>query len=235
MPNEMQARHPFEKRTVGAIAAELPGATAVFRKHKLDFCCGGDVALEKAAQAKGAPLDEIVGQLEALDPYAVETPSDPDALIDHILRRYHDVHRQELPELVRLAKRVEAVHRDHPQVPAGLAAALEELAAELDTHMRKEEEILFPLMRDGGSSMIGHPIARMRLEHDDVGEQLRSIEALTHNCELPDGACTTWHALYAGVRKLIDDLMQHIHLENNVLFPQFATELPATPVCMGHH
>ncbi len=99
--------------------------------------------------------------------------------------------------------------------------------------MQKEEQVLFPLMRAGGAPMIVHPIARMRFEHDEHGERLRRLEALTGNFALPADACPTWAALYTGLRKLVDDLMEHVHLENNVLFPQFAAEgeLPATPVC----
>ena len=87
--------------------------------------------------------------------------------------------------------------------------------------MLKEEQVLFPLMRAGGAPMIVHPIAQMRLEHDEHGERLRRLEALTGGFALPDGACPTWAALYTGLRKLVDDVMEHVHLENNVLFARF--------------
>ena len=87
--------------------------------------------------------------------------------------------------------------------------------------MQKEEQILFPLMRRGGHPMIAQPIAVMLSEHDSHGEQLRRLEALTTDFTPPAGACTTWRALYLGAGKLADDLMEHIHLENNVLFPRF--------------
>jgi regulator of cell morphogenesis and NO signaling len=95
------------------------------------------------------------------------------------------------------------------------------MARELEQHMSKEELILFPAMR---SAMRGleAPIARMRHEHNDHGQTLRKLEALTDGFTVPSGACRTWHALYAGASKLADDLQQHIHLENNVLFPRFA-------------
>jgi regulator of cell morphogenesis and NO signaling len=234
MGAQMQNKTGFEAQTVGAIAAGLPGATAVFRRYKLDFCCGGDVPLGEAALAKGIPINEITSRLAALDTgAAIDAPSDAPALIDHILTRYHDVHRRELPELVRLARRVEARHEGHPYVPAGLADTLEEMLADLGQHMVKEETILFPMMRAGGAPMIGFPIARMRAEHVEHGERLRKVELLTNGCQPPPDACNSWLALYAGVRKLVDDLMQHIHLENNVLFPQFASGEPVLPVCMG--
>ncbi len=209
-------------RTVADIAATLPGATAVFRRHKLDFCCGGQSPLGEAVTARGADLGTVEAELAALAPAAAAAePVETEALIAHIIERFHETHRRELPELVRLARRVEAVHGDRAGAPLGLAAALEDLAAELESHMAKEEQVLFPMMLRGGHPMIGHPIAAMRHEHDDAGEQLRLVEALTQGHVPPEGACNTWRALYAGTRKLADDLMEHIHLENNVLFPRF--------------
>lgn len=211
----------FATRRVAEIAAALPGSTAVFRKHKLDFCCGGDVPLAEAAARRGASLPAIEAELATLLPREATAPEGTGALIDLIETRYHATHRRELPELIRLARRVEAVHGDKPEAPRGLADLLEEMGAELESHMQKEEAVLFPMMRDGGHPMIGHPIAMMRHEHDDHGEHLRALEALTNNGVPPAGACNTWRALFAGTRKLADDLMEHIHLENNILFPRF--------------
>lgn len=213
----------FAGRTLSDIAASLPGATAVFRKRKMDFCCGGGVPLSEAAAAKGLDLDAIEAELEALDTGAA--PADAalptEALIGRILERYHAVHRRELPELVRLAHRVEAVHRQNPQVPAGLGDLLEEVEQELTSHMMKEERILFPMMLAGQGASAGGPIAVMRHEHDDHGAQLARIMALTADATPPEGACTTWRALYSGIRKFAEDLTEHVHLENNVLFPRF--------------
>lgn len=221
---------PLAQRTLGEIAVMLPGATAVFRRHRLDFCCGGSVALDTAAARKGIATDAIVAELESLDPDAFpEAPDEPGALIDYILARYHEVHRRELPELVRLARRVEAVHSGHADVPAGLAEALENMRLELEAHMDKEEAILFPMMKAGGYRMIAMPVTRMRIEHDEHGVRLRAIEELSRGGVAPEDACPTWKALYAGVRKLSDDLMEHIHLENNLLFPRFVPALRSMP------
>ncbi len=211
----------FAARPVGEIAAALPGATAVFRKHKLDFCCGGEAPLAEAAAARGASLPTLEAELAALVPDAAAAPQETDALIDLIETRYHATHRRELPELIRLARRVEAVHGDKAAAPRGLAELLQTMSAELEDHMQKEEQVLFPLMRRGGHPMIGHPIGMMRHEHDGHGEHLRALEALTAGGEPPAEACNTWRALYAGTRKLTDDVMEHIHLENNILFPRF--------------
>src|SRR5690606_5161162 len=204
------------------IAIERPGATAVFRRHKIDFCCNGGVPLAEAAARRGVELDALEDELVRLQPVQAAAPTDVDALIDHILERYHEVHRAEFPEAIRLARRVEAVHRDKPDCPHGLADHLTFMFGDLDGHQRKEEQVLFPMMRQGGSPMIGFPIARMMAEHEEVGEQLERLAELTTDFVPPPGACTTWRALYQACRKIDEDLREHMHLENNILFPQFA-------------
>lgn len=209
-------------QALGQIAVALPGATAVFRRLKLDFCCGGQVALGEACAAKGLNTEQVLEELAALEhDDAVPGSPDPVALVDHILQRYHEVHRVQLPELIRMARRVEAVHRDHPQVPHGLAEFLEAMEAELLDHMAKEEAVLFPLFKAGGHPFVGQPINMMRHEHVNHGEQLERLAALTTGHQPPADACNTWRALYAGTHQLTEDLISHIHLENNVLFPQF--------------
>jgi len=217
---------------IGQIAVQLPGATAVFRRLKLDFCCGGQVSLARAAAEKGLDVDAVLAELAALQRSdAVPEAASPGALIDHILVRYHEVHRAQLPELIRMARRVEAVHRDNPHVPAGLADLLEEMHEELLSHMAKEEQVLFPMLKAGGNPFVGQPIHMMRAEHVDHGAALDQLNALTHDATPPQGACNTWRALYAGIAQLGDDLISHIHLENNVLFPQFEASAPAAQGC----
>lgn len=211
----------YADRQVADIAASLPGATKVFRSHKIDFCCGGQVSLANAAEGKGVPLAQLEAELAGLEGAPSTHPAETDALIQHILTRFHDTHRRELPELIRLAQRVEARHAGHAEVPRGLHAALVELAEALELHMQKEEQVLFPLMQAGGHPMIHAPIGMMRNEHDEHGARLAALEELTHACVAPAEACASWRALYTGVRKLIDDVHEHVHLENNVLFAGF--------------
>lgn len=142
-------------------------------------------------------------------------------LIDHILTRYHTVHRAQLPELIRMAQRVEAVHLENPHVPAGLADLLKTMQQELLSHMEKEEGLLFPMLKAGGNPFIGQPIAMMRAEHADHCNLLESLNTLTNDATPPAGACTTWRALYTGIGEFRDDLMNHIHIENTELFAQF--------------
>ena len=213
----------FAERTLADIAASLPGASAVFRQRKLDFCCGGKVRLSQAAAERGIGLGELETELATVAARGLpaEQPESTEELISLIETRYHAVHRQELPELLRLARRVEAVHRNHANAPAGIAALLEQMGSELEDHMQKEEQILFPLMRRGGHPMIAQPISVMLAEHDDHGAHLRRLESLTNDFTVPEDACPTWRALSVGAKKLADDLVQHIHTENNVLFPRF--------------
>ena len=143
-------------------------------------------------------------------------------LVAHVLARYHTVHRQQLPELLRLARKVEQVHGEHADCPHGLAGQLSAMVQELESHMRKEENVLFPMIAGGHGAMAGGPISVMRMEHDDHGVALRAIERLTNGIVAPAGACTTWRALYTGLRTFREDLMAHIHTENNILFERFA-------------
>lgn len=209
-------------QSLGQIAVQLPGATAVFRRLKLDFCCGGQISLRQAVDDKKLDLSPVLTELAALERGGQAPQSTaPAALIDHILERYRAVHRAQLPELIRMARRVESVHRGNPEVPSGLADLLESMEGELLEHMQKEEAILFPMLKDGGNPFVVHPISLMRSEHVSHGQQLDRLARLTHDATPPEGACNTWRALYAGVAQLSDDLMSHIHLENNVLFVQF--------------
>ena len=148
-------------------------------------------------------------------------PDDPAELTRHIERRYHARHREQLPELAAMAARVEALHAGAPQVPAGLSQLLRRLIGELEVHMKKEELLLFPAMRGQAADRLATPIGEMRHDHDDHGAFLDEVAQLTNDHTLPEGACRSWQALYAGTAQLRADLMEHIHLENNVLFPRF--------------
>lgn len=145
-----------------------------------------------------------------------ETP----ALITHIVERYHQTHRRELPELVALARKVEKVHGTDPNAPHGLADALQAMVGELEVHMKKEELLLFPALARGRTDAVDR-IVGMRDDHEDQEDALARIAAITHGFRLPADACQSWRRLYDGTRKLVDDIEEHIYLENEVLFPRF--------------
>lgn len=157
---------------------------------------------------------------------ATATPSSADGLIALILERYHAAHRKELPQLIALARKVEAAHAAHPACPDGLTDFLLDTLADLEGHMRKEENLLFPLLLGDGGSCVPFAMKRMRAEHDDHGERLTIMARLAHEYAPPADACGAWRALYAGCAKLDTDLHEHIRLENEVLFPMFEQRPP---------
>jgi len=152
-------------------------------------------------------------------------PTEPSALIEYILQRFHEVHRQQLPELIELATKVESVHADHPDVPRGLAVLLQQMHSELLDHMAKEEGVLFPMLARGGNSFVTHPICVMMSEHEEHARRLTQLMALTRQATPPAGACTTWVRLCTATKTFAEDLQKHIQLENTVLFPQFDSSL----------
>lgn len=208
---------------VGQIAAQLAGSTAVFQKYGIDFCCGGKHVLEDALNKKKLDAPTVLRELIALEknPYQDHKNwseiSNAD-LIHHLCSHYHDKHRQQLPELIRLAAKVERVHGDKADCPHGLAQLLTEILDDLENHMLKEEEVLFPMIVHGRLAQAQMPIYAMENEHIEHGQRLERLLALTNQGIPPKGACNTWQALYLGVRSFSQEIVEHIHLENNVLF-----------------
>ena len=154
-----------------------------------------------------------------------DAPTDPGALTHHIEARYHAPHREQLPMLAAMAERVADVHFGDEGVPEVLSTLLQQMIGEMEVHMKKEELILFPAIRRakvlGGMPGIESPIAVMRADHAGHDQEVAEIRRLTANLSLPDGACGPWTRLYSGLAEFIDDLTEHMRLENDVLFPQF--------------
>ncbi|WP_417280689.1 hemerythrin domain-containing protein [Celeribacter sp.] len=142
-------------------------------------------------------------------------------LTRHIETRYHARHRQQLQTLIKLAEMIEDLHEPDHNVPEGLTAILRRLNGEMEVHMKKEELLVFPLIRLGTNAPLAERTALMRADHDC---EIAKIRHLTDNLTLPEGACTPWATLYEGLAEFIADLSEHIRLENNVLFPQFEPE-----------
>ena len=147
--------------------------------------------------------------------------NDAAALTHYIETRYHARHREQLPMLAAMAERVEDVHFGDDGVPDGLSVLLQQMIGEMEIHMKKEELILFPAIRRGGMPGTEAPIAVMRADHAGHDREVAEIRRRTGNLTLPDGACGTWTRLYEGLADFIDDLTEHMRLENEVLFPPF--------------
>jgi regulator of cell morphogenesis and NO signaling len=228
--------------TVGEIAAELPGCTREFEKLGIDYCCGGNRTLDQACVEAKLPIDEVLERLKQSAEAAKKTDSAegwqqaPLAdLIANINATHHVFVRSECPRIVALTDKVAGVHgKNHPellQVQQLFAALSEELAV----HLMKEEQILFPyitLLEESAvagepapPAMFGtvmNPIGMMMREHDGAGEALRALRKATSDYTLPEEACISYRTLYLALQDFEADLHQHIHKENNILFPRAA-------------
>lgn len=212
--------------TVGEIATKHPLATRVFARHNIDFCCGGGSTLGEMCKQNDldsdAILTEIQKEIESPANTGTQWDQEPLAdLIDHLLVTYHRPLDEELPRLEYMVRKVFDVHGDKdPEMFAELKQVYLDLKSELDAHMQKEEQILFPMIKRGQGGMANGPISVMLMEHDSAGSALKRIRELTNNYQVPAEACNTWRALWHGLEAFEKDLHQHIHLENNILFPR---------------
>lgn len=232
--------------TVRELAVKIPGATRIFEQFKIDYCCGGNRTLAEASAAVGVSTDEV--QL-LLDRASIQTagsdePVDPNAislagLIDHIVVEHHLFTRGELDRLDVLAETVLHAHgENHPELKR-IRGLVTELGADLRPHMQKEEQLLFPYIvalenaaTDGTIpapprfGTVRNPVRMMAMEHETAGMLLQCLRNASHDFTPPADACYSYLTLYRGLADLEKDLHQHIHLENNVLFPR-AVELEA--------
>lgn len=242
---EVSILNPFDATDlaaakVGELARDYPASIRVFQRHGIDFCCGGKRTVAEAAQRAGADAGGLLADLRQTFTEASgavgawDVPDSPADLAKLIVGRYHVALRSELPRLVAMANRVEQVHgAEMPQVLPALAAHVRALAAELDAHMLEEEDVLFPAIeRMERAARRGEPIAPRDLagvveareeEHTAAGERLAALRALSNAFTPPDWACNTFRGLYYGLAELERELHEHIHLENNVLFPRAMT------------
>jgi regulator of cell morphogenesis and NO signaling len=228
-----------DSTTLADIVAADFRAAAVLDRFGLDFCCGGKRTLDEACAAKKLDAGAVAAALGALDPTsgggaaAPDVNWRPDALARHIVERHHGYVRAQTPVIAaRLAKLV-SVHGERHKELAAVAAHFAEVAAELQTHMIKEEQILFPYIAalaaaaDGGSApppnpfgTVRNPIRMMEMEHQSAGGELATIRELTGDYTVPEDGCATYRVCYAELADFDRDLRRHIHLENNVLFPK---------------
>jgi len=209
---------------VGHVAAEYPLATRVFHRHNIDFCCGGGASLAAACERRGVDPAEIIVEIEK----ELQVSSEPakrwdeatvDELIDHILEAFHRPLTEELRRLHVLGRKVLTVHGAGTPVLEELFTIYTGLQLELEKHMASEE-VAFPLFREGRAPDVAKDIEGMEREHTDAGNALAQIRKLTNDYEVPEGACNSWRALWHGLAQLEVELHEHIHLENNILFPR---------------
>jgi regulator of cell morphogenesis and NO signaling len=220
-------------QTVASVVADAPGTSRLFERLGIDFCCGGHVPLSEAVARKGLQVEAV---LLGLAQAAAERPGLPaedawptaSSLIDHVLEVHHSFVAREIPRLSALMEKVNRVHgpSHSEQIPL-MARIWARVAAELDAHMRKEEEILFPAIRAIEARRtpvmpcgVEGPMAVMEAEHEEAGRALRQLRALAKDYEVPADACGSWRALWSGLDEFERDLHVHVHLENALLFPR---------------
>ena len=217
---------PTTDDRVGRIAAERPLATRVFARYGIDFCCGGGRSLAAACAERGLDPVEVVAEIERetgadVGPVRRWDEASLGELVDHIVAAFHHPLREELPRLEAMARKVLAVHGEKdPATLTELVDVFAGLRRELEDHMTKEEQVLFPMVRRGDGASAGCPIAAIEREHEDAAAALRRLRELTQGYVVPEGACTTWRALWHGLAALETTMHEHVHLENNVLFPR---------------
>jgi regulator of cell morphogenesis and NO signaling len=224
-------------KTVAQIAIENPTAAREFERLGIDYCCGGKRSLEDACTAANVSIDEVLKRLEAasVTPANARDFSNSSAtdLMQHIQSTHHVFVREECPRIRALANKVATKHGEaHPEL-LEVRDVFGALADELAVHLMKEEQILFPYVRQMEEAVlekqpvppamfgtVANPIRMMEHEHDGAGDALRMLRSATKNYTLPDDACTSYQLLYQGLQAFEADLHQHIHLENNLLHPR---------------
>lgn len=219
--------------TLAEIVSNAPSLTPELERLGLDYCCGGKRSLAEACEQKGLDPEAIAAELAALprtsEPVADWSGLSPAALVDHLEASHHQFLKRELPRLSELAAKVSRVHgTNHPEL-VDAAQLLDQIRADLEPHLRKEEEVLFPMIRALSSATsrqmphcaaIATPISLMEQEHAAVGVLLEQLRQITGGYQAPDDTCASTRSLMAGLAALEADTHLHIHKENNHLFPE---------------
>jgi regulator of cell morphogenesis and NO signaling len=228
------------EQTVAEVVLRHPQLRTRLEQLGIDYCCGGKKPLADAVSHAGLDFETVMTVLSnalahshSADPATDWAKASLTDLANHILDTHHVFTKAQLPRIDTLLARVQKAHSaSHGPLLNALRKAFDPLRAELEAHLMKEEQILFPaiIAIDGflagrnakpvvHCGSVAHPIRQMEHEHDGAGEILASIRSHTHNYELPGDACETFKALYDALAALEADLHEHIHLENNILFP----------------
>ncbi len=217
-------------QTVAGLVLDHPECAPVFQRHRIDFCCRGDVSLETAAAEKGVDATALLAELErAVASRSSGRPADPRALttpqlVEHIVSKHHAYLREALPFLRGLAAKVASVHGEHNPRLRALDQAVQELAAALVPHLDDEEKTLFPALvaAAAGSDATRRLLEEMVDEHLAVAKLLERIRAASEDFSVPDWGCNSYRTLFAELKTLEADVFAHVHLENHVLLPRFA-------------
>jgi len=229
----------FLTKTVREIALEAPKTTRVFEEYKIDYCCHGDTPFRDACQRIGADPDVVMHKIDDLleaddiSESVRHTERSLTDLVDHLLSTHHVYTKNEIENLTPLMAKVATRHGEHYPYLLELKSTFQQICDDLGPHMMKEEMVLFPYIvelerkhalqisgRGAAFGTVSNPVRMMQIEHEEVGELLARMRELTSDYSLPEGACPSFTALYHRLGDFEKDLHQHIHLENNLLFPR---------------
>lgn len=209
--------------TVGQLARRFPAATRVLDRYGMDYCCGGDRSLADACMACGIKLDDLMDDIwreqQIDDGKTPDWNRQPLAdLCRYIVTRFHEPLRKELPGLRALAVRVAVAHGESEPRLMELASLVDDFSDDIEAHMRKEEQVLFPAIAYGDQVSVDQPISCMKREHKEHGDRLTHMARLTDDFTAPDHACASWFSLCEHLRELDAEMKAHVNLENNILF-----------------
>ncbi len=227
------------ERTVSEIVIENPASTRIFESLGIDYCCGGKIPLKDACFKANVSPESVLKLLDNLKDAAGHTPPEKwvtarfSELTSHIVSQHHDYVRTEGPRLLVLLRKVKDRHEwVHPEVTT-INDLFAETYKELSIHMLKEEQVLFPYLNSMDDAVrTGHapppaffgsvrnPIEHMLADHNEAGDSIARISALSHGYQTPPDGCPTFRALYHGLAEFESNLHRHVHLENNILFPR---------------
>jgi regulator of cell morphogenesis and NO signaling len=230
----------LDDRTLAELVIAHPGAARALERHGLDYCCHGDRSLGDACRTAGLDPEMVASELSMGELSTGELAADPApwahlgvaALVDHVEAVHHQFLWEELPRVGELVAKVVGVHGErHPELEQ-VATRFEMLRADLEPHLVKEEQVLFPMIRQLANATtrptfhcgrISNPISVMMREHDTAGEILARLRRLTSDYQPPADGCASYTALYEGLAGLVADTHLHVHKENNLLFPMVVT------------
>jgi regulator of cell morphogenesis and NO signaling len=216
--------------TVGELVVDDPARARIFEQLGLDYCCGGKRPLAEACSERGLDPDTVVAMLNAAEASGGRTGEDWSQaplteLCDHIVEAHHGFLRRELPRLSTLVEKVERAHAAQSPALHEVRTVFEELRAELESHTEDEERVVFPACRDldagaGGDEELATRFATLESEHEAAGAHLERLSELTGHFDVTQAFCNTHRATLDALRELELDLHEHIHEENNILFPR---------------
>lgn len=228
---------PFtEQSLVRDIVNEFPKSSDIFKRYRIDFCCGGNTPLVTAVEANGVNMEALLTELKDLyeknenngqTDMEVWMDSDSKTIIDHIIERYHRTLEEELSLLSPYVTKVAKVHGDHHPELLRVYELFYELKNAMLEHVKKEEEISFPLILKLEEGNVENreeaisQIAELESEHDHAGEILRELREITADFAPPADACGTYRLVYKRLEMLEGETFMHVHLENNILFPRY--------------